>query len=941
MIDYKETLNLPQTKFAMKANLPQREPDFLKQWQALDLYQKIRQQRKGCEKFILHDGPPYANGKIHLGHAVNKILKDIVVKFKTLAGYDAPYVPGWDCHGLPIELNVEKKLGKAGLAIDASVFRRACRDYAQSQINLQRDDFIRLGVMGDWYKPYLTMDFQTEANIIRSLARIYHNGHLQKGFKPVHWCMDCGSALAEAEVEYQDKTSHSIDVAFDVVDTLALTQRFAAEMSIDASDEVSVLIWTTTPWTLPANQAVALAPQLNYVLVCCETEQGCCQLLLAESLLAAVMQRYAIKNYHIVAMCLGAKLEGILLQHPFYDRQVPIVLGDHVSLEAGTGAVHTAPAHGQDDYLVGQRYNLPLDNPVGDNGCFLAGVPIFAGQHVYKANDHIIDVLSKNGQLIKAEKIQHSYPHCWRHKTPLIFRATPQWFVSMEKKNLRQDVLQAITEVEWIPEWGEARITSMIAQRPDWCISRQRVWGTPIPLFFHKETGELHPRTAELLQQVAELVEQGGIEAWFASDTEYFLGEEATHYSKGNDTLDVWFDSGTTFSSVLETHPDLHFPADLYLEGSDQHRGWFHTALLASVASHNEPPYRQVLTHGFTVDELGRKMSKSIGNVVAPEQIIKTLGADVLRLWIASTDYSAEMIVSQDNFNRSADVYRRIRNTARFLLANLYQFEPTSQLLAASELLELDKWAVATAAQYQTEIYQAYDSYKFHLVVQKIHHFCSIEMGSFYLDIIKDRQYTTQKNSRARLSAQTAMYHIVAALVRWLAPILSFTAEEIYQHMPGECSESVFLTDFYSNLFSFTTENSISPCVWQDAIRVRDAVNKLIEQQRAQGILGSSLQANVTIYCNGELYQHLSLLGDELRFILITSVAKLYRLESIPSDAIRVDDSLSIQVLAASAAKCARCWHFRDDVGQHAQHPTLCARCVENVVGVGEQRCIA
>jgi isoleucyl-tRNA synthetase len=680
--DYKHTLNLPQTDFPMRGDLARREPAMLARWAQMDLYAKLRQTGAGREQFILHDGPPYANGSIHIGHAVNKVLKDFIVKARTLSGFDAPYVPGWDCHGLPIELQVEKKIGKSA---PAKAFRQACRDYAMEQVSGQREDFKRLGIFGDWDRPYLTMDYQNEADIIRSLGRIIERGHLHKGFKPVHWCIDCGSALAEAEVEYEERSSPAIDVRFAVLNEEALLTRLHHVEGHEGKGPLSVIIWTTTPWTLPANRAVALNADLDYAVVQCAGERGDERLILAEAMIKDAMLRYGVEDYRVIAYGKGAALEGLMLQHPFYDREVPVILGDHVTLEAGTGAVHTAPGHGQDDYVVGQRYGLKVDNPVGGDGKFLPDTPLFAGQHVFKANDAVLETLRARGALLHAASVRHSYPHCWRHKTPIIFRATPQWFISMEQNGLRRAALDAIRATRWVPSWGQARIEGMVEKRPDWCISRQRTWGVPIALFVHKTTGEPHPETPRLIEEVARRVEQDGIDAWFElSSTELLPVSEAADYVKVSDTLDVWFDSGTTHASVLERREDLRWPADLYLEGSDQHRGWFQSSLLTAVAMVGRAPYEQVLTHGFTVDAKGQKMSKSKGNVVAPQKVVSSLGADILRLWVASTDYRGEMSVSDEILKRTADAYRRIRNTARFLLANLAGFDPVRDAVAAS-----------------------------------------------------------------------------------------------------------------------------------------------------------------------------------------------------------------------------------------------------------------
>ncbi len=938
-MDYKKTLNLPNTAFPMKGNLAQREPERLKKWNEADLYNKIRQEFAGRPKFVLHDGPPYANGEIHIGHAVNKVLKDIIVKSKSLSGFDAPYVPGWDCHGLPIELQVEKKIGKAGVKVSPAVFRKACREYAGKQVNIQKEAFIRLGILGDWGNPYLTMDFAFEADIVRSLGKISQNGHIAKGAKPVHWCTDCGSALAEAEVEYEDKHSPAVDVRFQVVDEAGFLSHCHHVPEHEGAGPLSVVIWTTTPWTLPANQGVALNPELEYSVVQCEKDGKKERLVVAEALLKDAMLRYDIENYHVIAYCKGSELEHQLLQHPFYDRQVPIILGDHVTTEAGTGAVHTAPGHGQDDYVVGLKYGLPVDNPVGNDGVFLPSTELFAGEHVFNANAHVLEVLEQQGKLLHHVAILHSYPHCWRHKTPIIFRATPQWFISMDKNKLREQALNEVKRVAWIPEWGQARIESMMEGRPDWCISRQRTWGVPITFFVHKETGELHPRTAELIEQVALRIEQQGIEAWFELEAAELLGDEAEHYEKMTDTLDVWFDSGVTHACVLDKREQLHFPADLYLEGSDQHRGWFQSSLLASVAMKGVAPYKAVLTHGFTVDADGKKMSKSKGNVVAPQSVMNNLGADVLRLWVAATDYRGEMTVSDEILNRTSDGYRRLRNTARFLLSNLDDFDPAQHAVADKDLLALDRWVVDRAHTLQEEVKTAYETYQFQHIFQKVHHFCVIDLGGFYLDIIKDRQYTAKADGLARRSAQTAMYHVLEALTRWLAPIISYTADEIWQYLPGERSESVFLETWYQGLVKLDDDAVLNREFWQKVMAVRAAVGKELEKSRAKGDIGSSLNADIELYCNAEFVDDLNRLSDELRFIFITSNATVMAEGKAPEDAIQTEiDGVKLRVVVSEHEKCVRCWHQRPDVGKHSEHPELCGRCVENVAGEGERR---
>ena len=930
--DYKATLNLPDTAFPMKANLSQREPEILNKWRASHLYQKLREQNKGRQSFIVLDGPPYANGHIHVGHAVNKILKDMVVKSKTMSGFDVPFVPCWDCHGLPIELNVEKKHGKVGKTLSATEFRTACRHYAQSQMEKQRDDFIRLGILGDWDHPCLTMDPQYEADIIRSLSKIIERHHLYQGYKPVYWCLDCASALAEAEVEYQDKTSLSVDVRFQVVDALDVWRRFKVS---GETATISIPIWTTTPWSLPGNQAVALHPTTKYVLIAHADEQ----LIVAEALLPVILKRYQIEVPHIVGHVMGVALVGAMLHHPLFDKTVPVINGEHVTVDAGTGAVHIAPAHGPDDFLLGKQYHLTLDNPVWDNGCYRSDVPLFAGLFVSKVEPQIIETLIAHKKLLHQSTISHSYPHCWRHKTPVIYRATPQWFISMDQNKLRADALSAISHAKWVPSWGEARIQAMVQGRPDWCLSRQRTWGVPFALFVHKETGELHPNTTALMEKVALLVEKEGIEAWFSLDNHTLLGEEADQYNKTQDVLDVWFDSGVLHTCVLKAHPELQFPADLYLEGSDQHRGWFQSSLLTSIAMYECAPYQTVLTHGFTVDGKGHKMSKSLGNVIAPDEVIRSHGADILRLWVASSDYRGELAISKEILTRSAETYRRIRNTIRFFLANLHDFDPAKHLVLPDAMLSIDQWAVDTVRIVQQDILNAYDAYQFHLIIQKLHHFCVVEMGGFYLDIIKDRQYTMPKESLGRRSAQTALYHIVHAFVRWMAPIMSFTAEEIVTYLKGFDHSSIFLSTWYSELAPLPSDAYLNQAHWKTLRVVRDAVNKEMENQRQQGILGSPLEAAVTLYCDTALYEILQRLKNELRFMLITSSAIVLSSESRPADVIVTDvPGLLLQLSPIQHVKCDRCWHRVGDVNADPAYPGLCGRCIVNVGGVGEER---
>lgn len=947
MSDYKHTLNLPETPFPMRGNLAQREPQMLKKWYADDLYGQIRKARVGRDKFILHDGPPYANGQIHIGHAVNKILKDIVVKSKTLSGFDSPYVPGWDCHGLPIELMVEKKHGKPGTKLTDAEFRAKCREFALSQIDGQREDFKRLGVLGQWDQPYMTMAFTQEANIVRAMGKIIERGHLQQGFKPVHWCTDCGSALAEAEVEYKDKTSPAIDVKYPVQDEQAIVAAFEHPEGHTGQGPVSVVIWTTTPWTIPASMAVTVAADLEYALVQIESGNGerpVERLIIASELVTDAMARYGVDKYHKLGFCRGAALENKLLHHPLFERDVPLILGDHVTTDSGTGCVHTAPGHGVDDFLVGQKYGLEVYNPVNDRGVYKEDTPQFAGMHVFKANEPIIEAIAEAGNLAHHQSYPHSYPHCWRHKTPIIFRATPQWFISMDQENLRRDALEQIKQVRWVPEWGENRINSMVEGRPDWCISRQRTWGVPLTLLVHRETDELHPRSLELLELVAKRIEEQGIQAWFDLQAEELIGDEAANYRKLSDTLDVWFDSGVTHYCVLEQQEHLAWPADLYLEGSDQHRGWFQSSLVTGVAIHGKAPYRHVLTHGFTVDQQGRKMSKSLGNVVSPQDVTNKLGGDILRLWVASTDYTAEITVSDEILKRSADAYRRIRNTARYLLSNLNGFVPAQHAVDTADMVELDRWIIGRAEALQNELIDAYDNYQFLSVTQKLMHFCSIELGSFYLDIIKDRQYTAKKDSVAQRSCQTALWHIAEALVRWMAPITSFTAQEIWELMPEVEGRSryVFTEEWYSAWPQLDGQSKLSNEDWQQLLAVRDEVNRALEQARRDDKIGGSLQAEVTLYADDLLRQVLDKLQDELRFVLLTSGARALTLGDAPEQA-AVTELSGLRVLVDKSAdeKCSRCWHHREDVGTVAGHPDLCGRCVTNVDGGGELRSFA
>ncbi len=942
---YKGTINLPETAFPMRGDLPKREPETLARWESEGLYAQIRAHAAGRPQFVLHDGPPYANGTIHLGHAVNKILKDIIVKSKSLAGFDAPYVPGWDCHGLPIEIAIEKKFGKVGTKLDPVAFREKCREYANSQVDVQRRDFKRLGVLGDWENPYLTLDFRYEADEIRALAKVVANGHLLRGVKPVYWCFDCGSALAEAEIEYQDKTSPAVDVAYAARDPQALGRIFGVD--VPEGVEIAVPIWTTTPWTLPASLAVSIGADIGYVLVEGPAHAGQRRwLVVAEALAGRALARYGADTVEVHGHAAGAALDNVVLAHPFYgERDIPLILGAHVSDEEGTGAVHTAPGHGQEDFVVGQQYGLVAKytaaqlNPVDGRGVYLPSTPplgeaVIAGVHIWKANEVIVEALRGAGALLAFAEFGHSYPHCWRHRTPVVFRATPQWFISMDQAGLRTRALEAIKGVDWYPGWGEARIAGMIEGRPDWTISRQRAWGVPIALFVHRETGAPHPRSVELLHAVADIVEREGVDAWYALDPASLLGEEAGDYDRITDILDVWFDSGVTHEGVL-LRRGLGKPADLYLEGSDQHRGWFQSSLLTGVAIDGEAPYRQCLTHGFTVDEHGRKMSKSLGNGIEPQEIMRTLGADILRLWIASADYSNEMSLSQEILKRNADAYRRLRNTARFLLGNLHGFDPATQLVVAADMVALDRWIVHRTWEVQQRVVDAYARYDFAAIVQALLNFCSVDLGSLYLDVTKDRLYTMGAASHGRRSAQSAMYHVVEAFVRWIAPVLSFTADELWGYLPAPADgqprpANVQFATWYEGLAPMPEDARPGARDFERLLELREQVAKVLEPMRAAGTIGAALEAEITLRCNAADHAWLAPLADELRFLLISG------------DVTVVEDAgagaIVVEAVPTTRAKCVRCWQHRGDVGLAVAHPQLCARCESNIEGPGERR---
>ena len=918
-INYRDTLNLPQTELSMKAGLPKKEPEILDFWNDIGLYKKIRQQNLNNKKFILHDGPPYANGAIHLGHSVNKILKDITIKSKTLQGLDAPYVPGWDCHGLPIELNVEKKHGKRSeLVQNKKMFQEACKEYALTQIESQKKDFIRLGVLGEWDNPYKSLDSSFEANAVRALGRIYEAGHIEKGEKPVHWCQDCGSALAEAEVEYQDKTSKSIDVAFKANEQSLkkLNEVFATNIV----DGISFVIWTTTPWTIPSNVAVCINPELDYALIKLDGEH----LVIADAMIELCMERWGTTS-ELVSKTLGKNLVDISLIHPFIERNSELLHGDHVTTEAGTGCVHTAPAHGLDDYFICKKHGIETFKALNSKGFFKEEFEFIAGLPASKADPLVIEKLNEVKALVNCEDFHHSYPHCWRHKSPLIFTSTAQWFISMNKSGLLNEALQSISGVSWEPSWGEQRIEGMLTDRPDWCISRQRNWGVPITLVVHKESGAIHPNQSELFKQFANLIEENGISSWESLDLNEFI-DDGDSYIKITDSLDVWFDSGVTHFAVSEQRFEEGIVADLYLEGSDQHRGWFQSSLLTSIAMNGRAPYKAVLTHGFVVDENGRKQSKSLGNVVSPQKVWDSLGADILRLWVASADFRSEMVASDEILKRVSDQYRRIRNTFRFILGNLNDFDESKKILFEDQI-ELDKWIVLETSKLQEDVLKLYESYSYHNVVQKIHNFCVNELGGIYLDIVKDRLYTCKDSSHARQSCQTSLNYVLNTMVRLTAPILSFTSEEIWQTHPslkGQ-NESIFLSKYFES--KQEGECVISSSDWARIFEIKDIVNQSIERLRNENKLKGSLDSNVIISANEEDKSILDKLGSELHFVFISSQASV------------IDgDTLSIQIDQMSDEKCTRCWHRDSTVGESKDHPEICSRCEENIDQSGESR---
>lgn len=937
--DYRATLNLPDTPFPMRGDLPKREPGWVKEWEDQGLYKRLREARCGRQKFILHDGPPYANGQIHMGHAVNKILKDMIVKSRQLKGLDAAYIPGWDCHGLPIENAIEKKHGRN---LPRDEMQARSRAFATEQIALQMGDFKRLGVLGDWDHPYKTMDFTNESLEIRAFKRVMERGFVYRGLKPVYWCFDCGSSLAEFEIEYADKKSQTLDVGFKANDPAKVAAAFGAPAS---GGDIFAVIWTTTAWTIPANQALNLNPEIVYALV--ETPRG--RIIVAETLVEKCLARYKLEG-QVLATTAGKNLGGLEFQHPLYDvdagyrRLSPVYLADYATAEDGTGIVHSSPAYGLDDFNSCVAHGVTYDeilNPVQGHGSYAPEFPLFGGENIWKAVPHIIATLDQAGRLFATETIVHSYPHCWRHKTPVIYRAAAQWFIRMDEgegvftkdkapDTLRNMALKAIEETSFYPENGKARLRDMIAGRPDWCISRQRSWGVPLPLFTHKDSGELHPKTMEILDLAADMVLAGGIEAWSKASTEEIFAKvgaaDAAQYTKSQDILEVWFDSGTTHTTVLKgshqgTAHENGPEADLYLEGHDQHRGWFHSSLLTACAMYGRAPYRGLLTHGFTVDSQGRKMSKSLGNGVDPQETSKKLGAEIIRLWVAASDYSGDIAGDDKILARVVDAYRRIRNTLRFLLANVSDFDPAKDAVPLAEMLEIDRYALSRAAEFQAEVLAHYEVYEFHPVVAKLQVYCSEDLGAFYLDVLKDRLYTTASKSLARRSAQTALWNITHAMLRWMAPFLSFTAEEAWKVFGS--SPSIFLEE-YAEIGSPDTELLAR---WNRLRAIRDAANKEIEALRATGRVGSSLQANLVITAGPEDHALLASLGDDLKFVFIASAVKL-----------QAGKELAIEAHPSAQAKCDRCWHWRADVGEDPAHPALCGRCVSNLFGAGEAR---
>ncbi|QCI23704.1 isoleucine--tRNA ligase [Buchnera aphidicola (Macrosiphoniella sanborni)] len=938
MDDYKKTLNLPKTKFSMKGNLVEKEPKILKNWNDNQLYKLIRKKKERKKIFFLHDGPPYANGNIHIGHAINKILKDIIIKSKNMSGFDAPYIPSWDCHGLPIEQKVENKNDIHLKKISTLTFQKKCREYAQKQVNKQKKDFIRLGVIGDWENSHLTMNFKNEADIIRTLSEIIKKKYVYQDFKPIYWCIECSSSLSEAEIEYFKKKSDSIIVAFTSKDPLGIKKLF--DCSLLNNKNIYLPIWTTTPWTLPSSKAISIHPHIQYQLI--ETKQY--YIIIAKELVQNILDTLKIKKWKIVNSIKGSILENKIFLHPFLkDINIPVILGKHVSCESGTGAVHTAPDHGIDDYIVSQKYNIRTSNLVDFQGKYITNIHEKLDHiNVLQANPVIIKLLKKNNSLLHHESLIHSYPHCWRHKTPIIFRATPQWFINIDKNQLRNTLLKEIKKVEWIPNWGESRIKDMIQKRPHWCISRQRQWGVPMSLFIHKEKKTLHPNTYNLMQKIAKKVESEGIQSWININPKELLGIDYYLYDKIPDILDVWFDSGNTYTSITYKNKKYNIinQADMYLEGSDQHRGWFMSSLIISTLIKKQAPYSTVLTHGFAVDGNGQKMSKSVDNAISPNTVVNTLGADVLRLWVASSNYSNDISISNEILKNSSDMYRRIRNTARFILANITDFNPKTDLISKDNMILLDKWAIGQTLIVQKEIINFYHNYNFHGVVQRLMYFCSIEMGSFYLDIIKDRQYTLQKNSKARRSCQTAMYYIIHSLVRWIAPILSFTAHEIWSYIPETDSQYVFTEEWFDKLFYLKKDDIFNYGFWNDIFKLKNEINKFIEDKIKNKIINNSLEAAIILYVSNSYLEKLKILGEEIKFIFLTSSVEIKRYDTAPLNITKNQniDQLKIDLYKIQGEKCPRCWHYFSFSENNIKNSNICHRCILNTMGNGEER---
>lgn len=937
MDDYKNTLNLPLTQFSMRGNLPQKEPKILQNWKENKLYQLIRKSNQEKKIFFLHDGPPYANGNIHIGHAINKILKDIIIKSKNMSGFDAPYIPSWDCHGLPIEQKVEEKNNIHKEKISILTFQKKCRKYAEQQVEKQKIDFIRLGVIGDWDNAHLTMNFKNEAKIIETLSEIIKKKYLYQDFKPIHWCIKCKSSLSEAEIEYFPKKSDSIIVAFKFKHPSIIKKLFNCELNHEK--DIYFPIWTTTPWTLPSSKAISIHPDIQYQLI--QTEKW--TIILAKDLVQNILNKLKIKKWKIINSIQGKLLENLICLHPFLKNiNIPIILGEHVNYESGTGAVHTAPDHGIDDYIVSQKYHIQTSNLVNFKGNYIANVHSqLDGVNVFQAHSIIIELLKKNNLLLHCESLTHSYPHCWRHKTPIIFRATPQWFINLDKNQFRLKLLKEIKKVKWIPNWGESRIKNMIKKRPHWCISRQRNWGVPMSIFINKKTRELHPNIYNLMQKIAKKVKDEGIQAWQEINIKEFLGSEYQSYDKILDILDVWFESGNTHTSI--TYKNKKYDknlADMYLEGSDQHRGWFMSSLIISTLINKKAPYSTVLTHGFVVDGKGQKMSKSIGNTISPNKIVNTLGADVLRLWVASSDYSNDISVSHEILKNSSDMYRRIRNTARFMLANITDFNPKTDLISKENMIFLDQWAIGKTKIVQEEIIHCYHNYNFHGVVKRIMYFCSIEMGSFYLDIIKDRQYTLKKNSKERRSCQTAIYYIINALVRWIAPILSFTAHEIWNYIPGIKSQYVFMEEWFDKLFDLNEDDIFNHKFWNQIIKLKHEINKFLEEKIKNKIINNSLEASIILYVSKNLLKKLEILGKEIKFIFLTSSVeiKLYNTAPLNTKKSEIIHQLKLSMYKTKGEKCPRCWHYFIAHEHHIKKRNICCRCILNTLGNGEKR---